>query len=121
MTLASNDVIAEALAAYPQLDRLLMLDGIGWQWMPPPVDEYGNALEVHGLRLWAGYGQVDGLRVRGLDDAAAVRTDSDGGILWRRDGGLVDVVDELLHLPPPGSPHAPRLVIGVAPQDRWLP
>lgn len=121
MTMTRDNVVAAALAAFPQLDRLLRLDGLGWQWMPPPVDDEGRPLEVHGLRSWDGTGQVDGLRVRSLDDAAAIRTDSDGGILWRRDGGLVDVVDELLHLPPPDSPYAPRLVIGAAPADRWRP
>jgi hypothetical protein len=121
MTLASDSTIAAALAAYPQLQRLLTLDGMGWQWMPPPVDEEGRPLEIHGLRLWPHQGEVDALRIRGLTDAAAVRADSDGGLLWRKEGGLVDVVDELLHLPPPGSPYAPRLVIGTAPRDRWLP
>jgi hypothetical protein len=121
MTMATDDVVAAALAAFPQLQRLLTLDGMGWQWMPPPVDDEGRPLEVHGLRFWAGEGQVDGLRVRDLHDAAAVRSDADGGIVWRREGGLVDVVDGLLHLPPPGSPFAPRLVIGSAPKDLWLP
>jgi hypothetical protein len=50
-----------------------------------------------------------------------VRTDPDGGLLWECEGTLSDVADGLIGLPPPGSPYAPRLVIGSAPRDLWLP
>lgn len=117
-----TDHRAAALAAYPELQRLLDLDAAGWTWMPPPLDESGHPIEIHGFRSWGRTGQVDGLRVRSLTDAAAVRTDWEGGVLWRQDGGLVDVVERLLELPPPGSPFAPRLVRGLTPAERrWMP
>jgi hypothetical protein len=121
MTRASAEVVKRALLAYPNLRMLLRLDGTGWVWLPPPTDEQGEVREIHGVRFWldTGRDQVDALRVRSELDAAAVRTDSEGGILWKRDGGLVDVVEALIGLPPPDSPHAPRLVIGHAPRDQW--
>lgn len=122
MTMATAEVIAAALAAHPELQRLLDLDAAGWTWMPPPLDEEGTPLEVHGVRVWSGEPpDVDALRIRSATEAAAVRTDWQGGVLWRRDGGLVEVIDKLLELPPPASPFAPRLVIGSAPRDLWLP
>jgi hypothetical protein len=121
MTMATDDVVAAAVAAFPELGRLLLLDAAGWTWMPPPVDEEGRPLAVHGVRMWTGQGEVDALRVLGSTDASALRCDPDGGILWRQEGGLTDVVDKLIGLPPPGSPYAPRLVIGSAPRDLWLP
>lgn len=118
---AQEDAVAAALAAYPELEHLLRLDAAGWTWMPPPLDENGDPLEVHGLRFWPGHPDVDALRVRSPTDARAVRSDSGGGLYWEREGTLADVVTQLLELPPPGSPYAPRLVIGMAPPDRWIP
>ncbi|WP_367128347.1 hypothetical protein [Saccharothrix sp. HUAS TT1] len=116
-----DDVVAAALAAYPQLALLLRLDAVGWQWMRPPVDEQGHPVEVHGVRAWPGEAQVDALRIRAATDARAVRVDPYGALLWEAEGGLADVVEQLLHLPPPGSPYAPRLVIGAAPDELWRP
>jgi hypothetical protein len=116
-----DDAKAAALTAFPELRHLLRLDAAGWTWMPPSVDEAGHVVEVHGLRLWLGQPDVDALRVRGPGDARALRCDPDGGLLWECEGTLGDVVDGLLHLPPPGSPYAPRLVLGSAPADLWMP
>jgi hypothetical protein len=116
-----HDAIDAALTAFPQLQRLLDLDAAGWVWMPPPLDESGHPTEVHGVRFWPALGEVDALRVRAVDDVWAVRVDHDGGKLWEETGGLVDVVDSLIGLPPPNSPFAPKLVKGVAPQDLWRP
>lgn len=118
---ATDDARTAALAAYPTLRNLLRLDAAGWTWMPPPLDEEGRPLEIHGVRFWPDQPDVDALRVRGEKDARAIRSDPAGGLLWESEGTLADVVDGLLHLPPPGSPYAPRLVIGAAPKDLWLP
>lgn len=53
--------------------------------------------------------------VRYTTDAAALRTDHDGGVVWQREGSLVEVVDGLLTLPPPSTPGAPRLVTATHP------
>jgi hypothetical protein len=116
-----NDPITAALAAFPALQRLLDLDAAGWVWMPPPLNEQGEPIEVHGVRLWDHEGEVDAMRVRSESDVWAVRVDDDGGIVWEKTGGLVEVVDALIGLPPPASPYAPRLVKGIAPRDMWKP
>lgn len=121
MMTVQDDAKAAALAAYPELRHLLRLDAAGWVWMPPPCDEHGCPVEIHGLRLWPDMPDVDGLRVRSEKDARAVRVTHDDHLLFERDGTLEEVVDALLHLPPPGSPYAPRLVVGSAPKDLWLP
>lgn len=123
MTMASDEVIRAAVEAFPDLQLLVRLDSTGWVWLPPATDDEGRPVEVHGVRFWGDLGrdQADGLRIRSETDASAVRADDAGAVLWRRDGGLVDVVQALIELPAPNSPYAPRLVIGIAPRDRWLP
>jgi hypothetical protein len=116
-----SDARTAALAAFPELQRLLDLDAAGWVWMQPPTDDDGNPIEIHGLRMWPGTGEADAMRVRASKDAWAVRVDHEGGVLWQQTGGLTDVVEGLIHLPPPGSPYAPKLVVGTAPNDFWRP
>ncbi len=107
-----------AVSAFPALQRLIDLrDGGGWLWLPTVVD--GRMVEIHGVRTWP-QGWADALRVRSATDAAALRNDHTGGIVWQRDGGLMDVVDALVALPAPGDRLAPRLVIGRAP-TLWTP
>lgn len=104
------DLVAEALAAYPELASLMALNG-AWRWMPPPRDEStGEMTELHGIRTWANSGEVDAIRVRTVTDAMGVRVDADNGVLWQREGGLTEVVHGLLELPEPGDRLAPRLV-----------
>ncbi|GGP86816.1 hypothetical protein [Saccharothrix coeruleofusca] len=104
-----------ALRRWPALLSLLELRGSGWRWMPPPLDDDGSPVELHGLRLWPASPIVDALRVRNDTDARAIRMDDEGGLLWQRDGDLVAVLDAVVGLPPPWHRHAPRLVIGSAP------
>ena len=115
-----SDPVAEALEAHPELAHLLVL-GDPWKWMPPPRDEStGEVLELHGIRAWPGSDQVDAIRVRSLTDAMGIRIDADNGELWRREGGLVEVVDGLRELPPPGHRLAPRLVKGRTESGLWI-
>jgi hypothetical protein len=108
-----TDTERAAVAAFPGLRRLIDLRDSGpWLFLPTVVD--GRLVEVHAVRAWPG-GWADAIRVRHVTDAAAVRTDYEGGLLWQREGGLVDVADALLELPPPMHPNAPRLVRGIAP------
>jgi hypothetical protein len=60
-------------------------------------------------------GTADAVMIKYVTDAAALRIDPDGGLVWNREGTLTDVVDALLTLPPPGTPGAPRFVRGIAP------
>jgi hypothetical protein len=45
--------------------------------------------------------------VRSQTDAAAIRFDPAGCLLWEAEGTVVDVVDALLTLPIPSDPLAP--------------
>lgn len=121
MTMASDRVINAALKAYPELELLLYLDAAGWHWMPPPLDDEGRVVEIHGVRTWPGDPDVDALRIRSSTDGRAIRMGPDGALTWEREGTLADVVEALIGLPPPSSPFAPRLVIGSAPSDWQLP
>jgi hypothetical protein len=95
---------AAALAAYPELQRLIDLREAGWRFMP--LTEGGELVELRGLRTWSGTGCADALRVRYSTDARGLRVDHTGAVIWQRDGTLGDVVDGLISLPAPGNhPH----------------
>jgi len=104
---------AAALAEFPELRRLMDLRDAGWVFMTIVND--GEIIEVRGVHTWP-EGWADAILVRYVTDAAALRCDDTAGIVWQRDGGLVEVVDALLALPPPSDPNAPRLVRGAAPK-----
>lgn len=106
---------APALAEFPQLRRLLQLRAAGWSFLPIR-DDNGELAELRGIRMWPG-GYADALRLRYVTDAAAVRFDHTGGLLWQRTGTLTDVTDGLLDLPP-DHPGAPRLVSATVPRMR---
>ncbi len=60
------------------------------------------------------------MHVLSQTNAAGLRMDYTGGLLWQLDGTLMEVVDGLLALPAPSHPLAPRLVRGRAPK-LWTP
>jgi hypothetical protein len=107
--------LSAGLRRWPALHSLLRMRGSDWRWLRPPLDDDGNPVELHGLRTWLGVPVVDAIRIRMDTDALGVRVDSEGGLLWHRDGDLTTVVDALLELPAPWDPRAPRLIIGSAP------
>jgi hypothetical protein len=107
-----------AMAAYPQLQRLAELrDGGGWFFQPVSVD--GELELLTGARVWP-LGWSDAIAIRDLGDARAFRCDPAGGEVWKREGGLVDVIDGLVELPAPDDPSAPRLVKARGP-GLWVP
>jgi hypothetical protein len=108
---------AAAVAEFPELQRLIDLRDAGWLLLPTTVD--GQVVEVHGVRTWP-EGWADAIRVRYITDAVGLRTDHIGGISWKRDGTLTDVIDGLLDLPQPDNRLAPRLIIGHSP-TLWTP
>ncbi|GAA1029793.1 MULTISPECIES: hypothetical protein [Amycolatopsis] len=72
---------------------------------------------------------MESVLVRAEDDSTAYRIRVDesdasvygtGGLVWASEGSLVDVFGELMSLPHPSSPNAPRLVIP-KPSSLWLP
>lgn len=96
------------LAEHPEIQRLLDLLAAGWTFLPHTED--GRLAMLLGVKAWADTGYADALQTRSPTDAAAVRTDPDGGVVWQCDSTLDEVVDGLLSLPAPGTPGAPRLV-----------
>jgi len=107
-----------ALAEFPELRRLVELRDSGWKFLPVTAED-GELVEVRGARSWPG-NWVDALVVRFTTDAAGLRCDPSGGVVWHREGDMSDVVDGLLALPAPGDPAAPRRVQRVTP-GLWTP
>jgi hypothetical protein len=89
----------------------------GWQFLP--VSSGGELVEVRGVRVWPDE-WVDAITVRFTTDAAGLRRDRFGGVVWERTGNLADVVDGLLALPAPDDPAAPRLVLRTSAR-LWTP
>ena len=100
---------ADALAAYPVLRRLIDLREARWVFLPR-LDADCELIEVRGVRTWPGSGSADALMVRFVTDAAGLRCDDAGGVVWQREGTLGAVVDGRLTLPAPAPPGAPVLV-----------
>ncbi len=115
--MSHSSIEAAALAEFPELRRLIDLREAGWVFLPGFSG--GELIEVRGVRAWPD-GWADGMRVRYTTDAAALRLDQDGGAVWQREGTLCEVVDDLLTLPPPSAPGAPRLVTATGPM-LWTP
>ncbi|MFJ9782587.1 hypothetical protein ACIRSS_23600 [Amycolatopsis sp. NPDC101161] len=90
-----------------------------WEYLPT-FDADGLLERFTGSFPWQVDGFVDALCVKSETDAAAIRVDHAGGKAWERDGGALDVLQQLVDLPAPSSPLAPRLVIGSAPR-MWTP
>ncbi|MGW5742084.1 hypothetical protein [Amycolatopsis sp. NPDC003861] len=86
----------------------------------PVFDTDGLLEKITGAFAWEVDGFVDALRLKSETDAAALRTDRAGGKVWEREGDALDVLHQLVDLPEPSDPRAPRLVIGSAPR-LWTP
>lgn len=89
----------DAFVAYPELKRLAKLRDEGWAFHPAR-DDAGELAQVNGVRKWPG-GEADALRVRYTTEAAAMRCDRGGRVLWSCEGSLDDVVNGLMRLPDP--------------------
>jgi hypothetical protein len=77
---------AAALAAFPELRRLVDLRETGRWTFLPECDADGELIEVRGVRTWPGSGSADAVRVRYTTDAAGLRCDDVGGVVWQREG-----------------------------------
>jgi hypothetical protein len=107
-------------AELPELHKLARLRDTGWHFLPV-TDADGDLVEVRGVRTWPDSASADAVLIRYLTDAAGLRVDHDGGVVWHLEGGLAEVIDGLLALPAPGFSGAPRLVRGTSPSGLWLP
>ena len=114
MTAAISE--ADAIRAYPELDALRTIRDAGWRFRPR-LDRYRNLDGIDGWRDWPG-GWRDAIGIRSSTDACAIRLFVDE-LVWDVSGTLADVVAELLELPAPSDPAAPRLAVGSAPL--WTP
>ncbi|GAB3494049.1 hypothetical protein FB471_4062 [Amycolatopsis cihanbeyliensis] len=109
-----------AVREFPELVGLIILREAGWRFLPPrPLG--GTLTDLHGFRAWPG-GWTDAIRVRSPTDVMALRSDGrePPGVVWERTGTLGHVIGELLALPAPNEPSAPRLVRSPAP-ILWTP
>lgn len=116
-----NVTKTDAVQLFPELGRFSLLSGAGWRFQPINADGaltclvgWRNLAEATDA-LWI-YDRADCLAVRLLADAPG----ASGGIVWDHTGGLASCVDELLALPDPQDPTAPRLVKARAP-SLWTP
>lgn len=119
-----SDPIAAILATHPELRPLVELQQKGWR-LTPVVGDDRTVTRIDGMRTlpdpfnpevdW-----VEVVMVLSETDAKGLRQDPDGDIVWCHDGTLADVVNDLLELPKPGEPGAPRLVISRG-QQLWTP
>jgi hypothetical protein len=75
---------------------------------------------TQGVRVWPDE-SADALGIRGQTDAQATRTNPDSNVVWEREGDLAYVVEQLMELPPPGDPRAPRWAIRGRLPHLWLP
>ena len=120
-TVIRNEVLERAaVREFPELQALLSLcDDSGWRFTAT-VNGQGEVVSVHGVRIWP-LDWTDAVGILDRADAQAVRADPAGHAVWKREGGLVEVVAALRDLPPPDARTAPRLVIGTAPPMLWTP
>jgi hypothetical protein len=98
---------ADAIGAFPELAQLALLPRAGWRFQP--IAEDGELVCLVGWRNRAE--AIDALWIYGRTDCLAARlVAASGGIVWDYTGSLASCVEELLALPGPGEPAAPRLV-----------
>lgn len=113
-----NDFERATLLVYPELHRLIELKATGC-WLFQPIYLTGGIELVAGSRAWPG-GWSEAIAIRNINDAKAFREHPAGGTVWNREGSLVDVIDAMTDLPPPGACGAPSLVIAQTP-SLWTP
>jgi hypothetical protein len=108
-----------AVAAYPQLQRLIDMRAAGWRFS---LVSYESVTQVKGLYVWhtTSLSWGDMFQIRNINDAAAVRLNPMKEMVWKYEGDMAGAIDALLELPHPDEPNAPRLVIGTV-RGLWTP
>ena len=113
------DTQEAALAAYPQLARIVDMRAAGWRFS---LVSYAGITQVKGIYVWrtTSLPWGDLIQIRNIDDAAAIRLNPLKELVWKYEGDLAGAIDALLELPHPDQPNAPRLAIGTL-QGLWTP
>lgn len=108
-----------ALAAFPDLQRLIDMRDAGWHFKLVAGPE---GAEVKGLYVWQTTNQPwgDMIQIRDENDAAAIRLNPLRDMVWQYEGSMVGAINALLELPHPDSANAPHLVIGTL-RELWTP
>lgn len=110
MTIAEGD----AVLAYPELADLIAIRDLGkWSFRPLQDETGGKLIGLVGWRICRE--ATDALWIYDRDDCRAVRLLDDGpagqgGVVWDRAGDLTECLIDLMALPEPDAPKAPRLV-----------
>lgn len=105
-----NAVDAAAVAAFPEIEMLLLIRDGGWRFLTPEPDRD----QLDGFRIWP-QGWRDGIRIRSTTDVLGIRINPEHNIVWEKTGTLVSVIADLLMLPAPDEPNSPNRVLGCAP------
>lgn len=102
-------------------DALQALVRRGFRSIPIPdrlVHSFGwDAPYTDVVQIW---GENDAIAVRSSNDAARSNMFATHAVVWKVEGGLMEVVADLLELPAPGEPGAPVRLIRV-PSRLWTP
>ncbi|MDI5975938.1 hypothetical protein [Amycolatopsis magusensis] len=98
-------------------ETLHRLIAAGWEFWHPR-NEAKEVIAICAIRRWVPAGE-DMLMFYAEADAVGVRVNPAGEAVWHRTGTVVEVATEMLGLPHPDSPTAPRLVI--ASPVLWTP
>lgn len=117
----TSDVLSRAaVVEFPELRVLMELHRDSRWRFTAAVNGQREVVSVHGVRIWP-LGWTDAVGILDRTDAQAVRADPAGHAVWKREGGVVEVVEALRDLPSPDARTAPRLVIGTAAPMLWTP
>jgi hypothetical protein len=113
------DTQEAALAAYPQLQRIIDLRAAGWRFS---LVSYEGITQVKGIYVWhtTSLPWGDLIQIRNSDDAAAIRLNPLKELVWKHEGDMAGAIDALLELPHPDHQTAPRLAIGTL-RGLWTP
>lgn len=120
-----TDAVEQALALYPQLQRVVDLRNDGWLFRL--VGNGGVAVtSVMGMYRWVTDDGIwaDFIAISGENECVAMRLTPNREPVWAMDSTLNDVVDALLDQPHPDSASAPRRVLGERVPDLaglWTP
>jgi hypothetical protein len=110
-----NVIEAEVVRLFPELAKLALLPRAGWRFQA--ITEDGRPVCLVGWRAQAQ--ATDALWIFDRHDCLALRMVVEG-VVWKHTGELATCVEELLALPAPHEPAAPRLVRARAP-SLWTP
>ncbi|WP_394621330.1 hypothetical protein JNUCC0626_20200 [Lentzea sp. JNUCC 0626] len=105
---------AVVVQALPPMERLLTVPGRRFRlWSGQTPDGGFEARAVHTYPIFPGSPKswADVLKALSPTNATGARTNPDGELVAYMEGGLDDVIDFVLMIPPPEDRMAPKLVL----------